>query len=391
MSDFAENYRLSKIKDIISKLRGLSQIGVADIGGNAIAALFWFFIASFVGVEDYGNISYFLAIGGVVSTISLVGASNMIYVHVPKGIRIQPPVFLVSIVFGFIASIILYFVFFRFELSILTIGYVIFNLAISELLGLKLYKTYLRYVITQKIIMVILGIGLYYLLGPDGVVLGVGLSYSSYLARIVNLFRKERPDFSLLKERVGFLLNSYVLDLSNVFIGSIDKIIVAPLFGFLILGNYQLGIQFLGVLYIIPNVFYKFLITQQASGVSIDRLTKFVIVCAVILALIGVFVAPAALPVFFPKFTETSKVLPIVSLAVIPNSVNLVFVSKFLAFEKIRFVLFGSMIFLAVQICGIIVLGSLYGITGIAVSLVLSETIQTIYYFIAKRVLISDK
>lgn len=391
MSDFAEICRLSKIKEIITKLRGLSHIGVADIGGSAIAALFWFFIASFVGVENYGHISYFLAIGGVVSTISLVGASNMIYVHVPKGVRIQPPVFLISIVFGLIASVILYFVFFRFELSILTIGYVIFNLAISELLGLKLYRTYLRYVITQKILMVVLGTGLYYLVGSDGVILGVGTSYIPYLARIVNLFRNERPNFSLLKERMGFLVNSYVLDLSNVFIGSIDKIIVAPLFGLLILGNYQLGIQFLGVLYIIPNVFYKFLITQQASGISTAKLTKFVIACAVILTLIGMFVAPAALPVFFPKFTETTKVLQIVSLAVIPNSVNLIFVSKFLAFEKIRFVLFGSMMFLAVQICGIIVLGSIYGITGIAVSLVLSETIQMIYYFIAKRVLINNK
>jgi hypothetical protein len=43
------------------------------------------------------------------------------------------------------------------------------------------------------------------------------------------------------------------------------------------------------------------------------------------------------------------------------------------------------MIFLAAQIIGIIVLGSLYGITGIATSLVLSETIQMIYYFIARH------
>jgi O-antigen/teichoic acid export membrane protein len=376
---------LRKIKEIISKLHDLSHIGVADIGGSAIAAAFWFFIASFVGAENYGHISYFLAIGGVVSTISLVGASNMIYVHVPKGVRIQPPVFLISIIFVLIASVILYFIFFRFELSILTIGYVIFNLAISELLGLKLYRNYLRYVITQKILMVISGIGLYYLLGPDGVILGVGMSYFPYLTRIINLFRKEKPNFSLLRERMGFLMNSYILDLSNVFIGSIDKIIVAPLFGFLILGNYQLGIQFLSVLYIIPNIFYKFLITQQASGISTAKLTKFVIAAAVILTLIGMFVVPLALPVFFPKFTETITVLPIVSLAVIPNSVNLIFVSKFLAFEKIRFVLYGSMIFLAAQIIGIIVLGSLYGITGIATSLVLSETIQMIYYFIARH------
>jgi len=375
---------VKNIREIIHRLRDISTIGIADIGGNAIAAVFWFFIASIVGVESYGHISYFIAISGIVSTISLIGASNMILVHVPKGIKVQVPIFVIASVFGIFSSIVLYFVFFKFELSIITVGFVIYNLAVSELLGLKLYKKYLRFVIAQKILMVILGISLYYLLGPGGVIFGVGISYLPYMIGIVKSIKKERIDFSLVRTRTGFLVNSYVLDLSNAFIGSIDKIIVGPLFGFIVLGNFQLGIQFLTVLYIIPNVCYKFLITQEASGNSTKNLIKFVIFTAVILSLLGMFVSPFVLPTLFPKFTETTRVLQIVSLAVVPNTVNLIFLSRFLAQEKIRIVLFGSVIFLSVQISGIILLGSHYGINGIAAAIVLAETIQFLYYFTAR-------
>lgn len=374
-----------RIKEVIHRLRDISTIGIADIGGNAIAAVFWFFIASIVGVENYGHISYFIAISGIVSTVSLIGASNMILVHVPKGIKIQRPIFVIATLFGIISSTVLYFVFFKFELSIITVGFVIYNLAVSELLGLKLYKKYLRYVITQKILMAILGISLYYLLGPEGVILGVGLSYLPYTIGIVNAIKKEKIDFSLVRTRTGFLVNSYVLDLSNAFIGSIDKIIVGPLFGFMVLGNFQLGIQFLTVLYIIPNVCYKFLITQESSGNSTKNLTKFVVLTAVILSLLGIFVSPFVLPALFPKFTETTKVLQIVSLAVVPNAVNLIFLSRFLAQEKVRIVLFGSVIFLSVQISGIILLGNYYGINGIASAIVLAEIAQFLYYFTTQR------
>ena len=378
---------MNKIKELFHRLRDISSIGIADIGGNAIAAVFWFFIASVVGVENYGHISYFIAISGIVSTISLLGASNIIWVHVPKGIKIQTPIFVIASAFGIISSITLYFIFFKFEPSIMTIGFVVYNLAISELLGLRLYKKYLRYVITQKILMVILGVSLYYLSGPEGVVLGVGLSYLPYALRIFHVIRKESVDFSLIRTRMGFLINSYVLDLSNAFIGSIDKMIVGPLFGFIVLGNFQLGIQFLSVLYIIPNICYKFLITQESAGKSTKNITKFVILAAAILSLLGILVSPFVLPTLFPKFTETTRVLQIVSLAVVPNTLNLIILSRFLAREKIRIVLVGSVVFLSVQTSGIILLGNLYGVNGIAYAIVLAETVQLFYYFISLRLL----
>jgi len=376
---------LIRIREIIHRLRDISSIGIADIGGSTIAAVFWFFIASVVGVDDYGQISYFIAIGGITTMISLIGASNMIFVYVPKGIRIQPPIFVIVMSSGIISSIVLYFVFFKFELSIMTIGFVIYNLTISELLAIKMYKRYLWSVITQKILMVILGISLYYLLGTDGIILGVGLSYLPYLIRIFTVIKKEKIDFSLIKSRTRFLVNSYVLDLSNAFIGSIDKIIIGPIFGFAVLGNFQLGVQFLSVLYIIPNIFYKFLITQEARGNSTRNVTKFVIFSAIILSLLGMFLIPLVLPSIFPKFTETTSVLQVLSLAVVPNAINIVFLSRFLAKEKIRFVFIGSVIFLIVQTSGIVLLGNFLGINGIAIAIVLAEIVQLIYYLIIQR------
>ena len=377
---------MSKIKDIIFRIRDISTLGIADIGGSAIGGIFWIFIASLVGVENYGQIGYFLAISSIVSILSLAGASNMLLVNLPKGVKIQPPMFLISIICGLISSTILFFIFFKFEVSIVIIGFVVFNLVVSELLGLRLYKTYLRYVITQKILMVVLGISFYYLFGPYGVILGVGLSYLSYSVRIIKIFKGEKINFSLIKTRSRFLMNSYIYDLSNALIGSFDKIIIGPLFGFMILGNYQLGMQFWSMLVIIPNVFYKFLVTQEAGGNSTGKMTKFVILAAVIITLLGVFVSPIILPILFPKFIHATDILQIISFASIPNAISLIFISKFMACEKIRVVLFGSIVFLGVQIPSIILLGSEYGINGIAASIVLSESIQAIYYVIMRKI-----
>ena len=43
-------------------LRELSTIGLSDIVGMGLVAVFWFFIAAQVEVEEYGELHYFIAI-----------------------------------------------------------------------------------------------------------------------------------------------------------------------------------------------------------------------------------------------------------------------------------------------------------------------------------------
>ena len=378
---------LNYIKDILGKSKDVGLVTGADIIGSAISAIFYFTLAGIMDTESYGKIGYFLAIATVISVISRVGATNTIMIYAAKQVKIQSSVFFVSMIISVIASTIYYFIFHDFGVSIIIIGYVIFALATSDALGQKLFKVYSKYIITQKLLMIGFAIGLYYWIGFDGVILGIALSFIPYSLRIYKVFKEMKIDFSLLKERFGFIINSYVLDLSGTFIGSIDKIIIAPMFGFMILGNYHLAIQFLAILYIIPNAVYKYTLPHDASGLTNFKTKKVGLFVAIILSLLGIFVSPFVLPVLFPNFGEATSILQIISFAVIPNYIGLMFISKYLGLEKIKIVIIGSGIYLTIQIVSIIVLGQMYGVNGIAASIVIAESIQCIYFLAIGKVI----
>ena len=115
----------NKIKSIASGLKGLTTIGIADVIGSAVSAIFWFYMATILGAEHYGGISYFLAIASIASTISLIGATSTITVYTAKDIKIQPPIYFISIIVGVVTSAVLYFIFHNMAVSVLTLGYVI--------------------------------------------------------------------------------------------------------------------------------------------------------------------------------------------------------------------------------------------------------------------------
>ena len=57
MDDF-----LNYVKGIFDRSRGLFTLGFATIVSNGIGGLFWLYIASLLGTEDYGRVSYFISI-----------------------------------------------------------------------------------------------------------------------------------------------------------------------------------------------------------------------------------------------------------------------------------------------------------------------------------------
>ena len=75
------------------------------------------------------------------------------------------------------------------------------------------------------------------------------------------------------------------------------------------------------------------------------------------------------------------------SIALIPSTLNLLYVSKFLGKEKTKPVMIGSLIFLIVQVSGIVLLEGNYGIFGAGIALVIANCVQTIYFFIMNRLI----
>ena len=296
-----------KIKNF-KGLMDLTSIGIANVVGGAIGAVFWFYLASITETEVYGEISYLMAIAGIASVISLMGSSSTITVYTAKNVNIVPVVAVISLSSSVVAAITLLLLFENPSLGIYAIGYVIYNLSIGELLGKKLFKDYTKYFLSQKIAMIGLAIPLFYMMGINGVILGFGLSFLVFLPRIYNEFRRSKLEFSVLRPRLGFMMNNYVLDLARVFSGQTDKLIIAPIFGLSLLGNYYLGIQMLSVLSILPSVVYQYTLTHDASGEPNKILKKLTVFSSIILALIGIFLSPLIIPNLFPKYQDGSWV-----------------------------------------------------------------------------------
>jgi len=143
------------IKDFFQRSPSLTSLGVSSGISNVIGGLFWFYMASLLGTELYGEVSYLLSIAIIGSTLSLLGSTNTIIVYSAKKIKIQSTIFLIITISSMISAFIL-FIFFteNFGISIFIIGYVLFALFTSDLIGRKLFITYSKIVILQKILQV---------------------------------------------------------------------------------------------------------------------------------------------------------------------------------------------------------------------------------------------
>jgi len=374
-----------KIKNISKGMKDLSHIGIANIVGKAIAAIFWFALASLLGAEAYGEVSYLIAIATIVGGLAIVGGSQTVTVYVAKKVPIQPPIFLIALILGTLGSIAIYFILDNLVISFFVIGYVIFYLMVANLLGKKLYKKYAIYFIIQKIVFVSTATALYFIIGINGIVLGYAISFLVFSGTIVNEFKNTKLDFSVLKPRIKFMAHSYGLTLERLVSGQTDKLIIAPMFGFAILGNYHLTFQFLSILSIIPAIVFQYILPQDASGISHTKLKQLTVISSVIIATIAITVTPIVIPILFPEFIEAVQLIQIMSISTIANAINIIYSSKFYGQEKSNIVLFGQAILVGVYITGIFVLGNYFGINGVATAFVLAAIAQSIFFVVMSR------
>ena len=360
-----DNYWTNFKKKIIGQ-KDLASIGFANIVGSGISAIFWLYLASVIEPTEYGEIHYFIAIAAFAQIISLVGSSNVLTVYTAKKIKIQATLFFISLLVGVVSTVVIMVIFFRFDAGLLVLGYVIFEMVNAVLLGRKAYTQYSKYFLTQKILMLVFGIGFYYLIGFDGILYGLVLSFVPYTVLIFREFKESSIDFSLLKSRKGFIINNYALGISGRMGSSIDKLVVAPLLGFALLGNYSLALQFFIILYVIPTVIYKYLLPQDASGNLNNKLKQTAVLLSVVISVFGVILFPQIILNFFPKFIEAIEAIQIMSIAIIPAMFSLLYTSKLLGLEKSKFVLISKIIATSSLIIGFIILGPIFGIIGLA-------------------------
>ena len=370
----------------LQRIKELVTLGSGDVIGSVLSAIFWFYLASQIKPDAYGEIHWFLGIVGIFSYVALFGTLNTITVYSAKNIKIQSTLYLISLIAGAILSFVVILVFpsfYEIDSGILLIAYVINTLALGDLLGRKLYSTYSKYVLTQKGLTLGLGLLFFYYFGYDGILFALALSYVFYIKRIFIIFREQKINFNLVKERIGFITNNYVVFLLAGFNGQIDKIIIAPLLGFTLLGNYSLALQAITIMMIFSAIFYKYILPQDSSGKNSKNLKIFAIIVSISISLVGIFLGPTLVEVFFPKYLEAKDAIQIMSVVIAPSTIALILESQFLGSEKSRVVLIGAIISLVILICGMIILGLNFGIIGLAWSLIIATSAKTVFLLFA--------
>ncbi len=374
------------IKQNISGLKDISSIGISHIVGSGISALFWLFIASSIGPEKYGEIHYFLGIAGLAQILSLLATSNTMTVYSAKNYNVQSTLFLISLITGSIASIVIFTVYNRIDVSLLVLGYVIFESINSVMLGRKQFSKYAKFILIQKFLTLFLGVGLYYLFDVEWIIIALVFTYVPYIPSFFKEIKRFKINFQLISPNKKFIFNNYVLDISESFGGQIDKVIIAPLLGFILLGNYSLSIQFFTLLMLLPYIFYKYILPLDSKNKPTKKIRTYGILISIGICILGITVISNILPVYFPDFYEIKDSMSIISLGVIPATLVLLYGSKFLAVEKSKFLMISKIIGTVFLITGFLLLGPIFGIVGLASIFVLSYIIEaiiilTVYHF----------
>jgi len=377
----------NNFKDSIIGQKGLFSIGFADIVGSAISAFFWLYIASQLNPDAYGEIIYFISIAGLAQLVSLIGSSNVLTVYTAKNIKIQSTLFFVSILATAISLVVITIFLDRIDVGLLAVGYVIFSLVNSVMLGKKLFIKYSKLILSQKILTVILGVGLYFVFDVYGIIYGLALSYIPHLIIFVREFSRTKIDFTLLKPRKGFIMNNYVMGLTAGLGGIVDKLIIAPVLGLALLGNYSLAAQMLTMMMVFSAVVYKYLLPLDASGESTKKIRKIALILSIIIAVLGVTILPNVIDWIFPKFIDAKDAIQIMSIGVIPGTISILYGSKFLAMEKSKIVMTPKLISLGVVIGGFLYFGPIYGTIGLAWVIVTALIQESIFLFIMNRML----
>ena len=372
-------------KDNIIGKKGLLSIGFADIVGSAISGLFWLYIASQLNPDVFGELIYFISIAGLAQMVSLLGSSNALTVYTAKNVKIQSTLFVISILAVAISLAIITIFLNRLDVGLLAVGYVVFSLVNSVILGKKLFVKYSKLVLSQKILTLILGIGLYFVFDVYGIIYGLALSYIPHLVIFVKEFSRTKIDFALLKPRKGFIINNYVMSVTAGLGGTVDKLVIAPVLGFALLGNYSLAAQMLTMMMMFTAVVYKYLLPLDASGEPNKKIRQITIIISIIITVLGVTILPNVIDWIFPKFIDAKDAIQIMSLGIIPATISILYSSKFLGMEKSKFLLIGKFVSLVVLIGGFLYFGPIYGTVGLAWVIVAILTWESIFLFIMSR------
>ena len=235
--------RFSELFNQIKRLTGLNSgigyVGLAIVSGNAIVALLWLTLASILTVEEYGKISYLLAISFFGVNFAVFGLRITLVTYVAKGItELRNQINSLVLITSLSIALVILIVFQSIAIFVLIITIPFFIMSTGECLANKKYKEFLILVIGSRSSQVTLTLLFYYVGGIELALIGFAIGNTPFSYRFFSSLKFFKFRFNEVRSRIKFVLHSFSLQ-SAKSIQWYDKILIAPLLCVVILGQYQ--------------------------------------------------------------------------------------------------------------------------------------------------------
>jgi len=366
-------------KDLLSKIKDYLTLGSANLAASGINAVFWMYLASLMDKSEYGMLGYLISIATVSFAISTIGLPKTIVVYGAKNENVISPAYTLGLISSTIASIVVFIITQNIAASFLIWGMMIFGLKTSDLNSKKRYREFAMYKIIRSGLIVTLGFVLFQFFGINGVILGFALATLPALTGLYQYAKNKKFSIALLKPKAGFMINNWFHRISNSLFWWGDKIIIGLLFGFTTLGGYHLAAQYLLLLQTVPQGIFIYLLPHESVGRKNKKIKIFSVLVSAVLVLGSILFLPYAIDAFFPKYQESILPAQIMSVALIPLTISLIFESQFIGREKPRIALIGMVLQTITYFALLILLGAEYGIFGIAIAFLIATVIRFSY------------
>lgn len=372
-------------------IRDISTIGLGDIIGTGITTIFWFYLASIISPSEFGEIHFVISIASIISYFTLLGTGNTLTVYIAQNKQVSTVLLNFSIICGIII-LITSIIFNFFHIGLLVLGIIIFIYGISRDIAKKEFKKYSFNIILQKGLTAVLAYIGFYFFGIEGVVYGLAISYFVYSRYVIQDITKNKIGYNQIiinlkeiRSNKNFIFTNYFSMVIQQFTTQADKILIVPILGVAILGNYSLAGQIIAILIMLPSVIFKFILPNYIDGKISPRLKRNTILLSFFLVFLGVFISPIFIQEFFEQYTEVIDMIQIMSFAVIPITINQFYFAKFLSKEDGKTPLFGGIVSSSIMMTGMIILGTLLQEIGIAITYLISYSGLCLFYFLKTK------
>ncbi len=375
---------------ILHKFRSIIDPGVVGIGnliGAVISGIFWLTLASIVSVDEYGILSYYFSLAAMASVVSVLGFGGTIMTYLPKGSRaIVGQASIVVLVVSSIAAIALAIVFDSVAAAFLVLAGNAFTLSVAEQLAKKCYKRYSLVLIINKSSQFGLALALYYVMGINGIIVGYSVPSLVLGYRLFFSIRESGYSLDEVIPKLKFSLHVCINAISQSTATYGDKLIIAPLFGFAVLGLYHIGFQILMFLSVIPGSLYQYLLPQEAGGAESRLIRRLGLIFSVVLGLVFYGLSPYIISWLFPRYVDAIPAAQIMVFAVIPQTIISMTNARLLGRENSKPVVMSAIVYVTSLLALLYTLGTSQGLTGLALSTVASLSLQSCVLVLLSRV-----